>query len=312
MRLSMFLKISLYSIFALALFIFTNGNAYAQNYAYDDPPMEPYMSEPFTSSGITIPDVLLVVSKELKMFYQAYSGLIVDIDGDGRLDTGFNPNATYIGYFDPDSCYVHTATELGDNHRSSNQAGYFYRVGPTVPDDSESTIQANRPSGLKVYIPSYRSKHGICRGVTSGSKKTWSGNFLNFFVSSRMDVIRKILYGGARIVDSTTDTFLEPSFVPHDASIWGTEIMADNVWNRTPFNVYFDISKFTPFAKPSASKVHFLARVRDRKEYGPWDPRGTANSSDGNIYPVMQFYFNANTTGCGSGTAGHYWDWIMQ
>jgi type IV pilus assembly protein PilY1 len=278
-----------------------------------NPPLrENYETQPFTATGVTVPEVLLAVSKDLKMFYQGYAGLIVDIDGDGRLDTGFNPAATYIGYFDPDSCYVHTGPEGGSNHRATENSRYFYRVAFTVPDDSQATINSNRPAGLKAYIPSYRSKHGICRGVTSGGKKTFSGNWLNFIISSRMDVVRKILYGGSRVVDTDTDTFLEPSFVPHDASIWGSEVMADNAWNRTPFNVYFDITKYTPFAKPNSNTGHYFARTRDRSQYGPWDPRGTASSADGNIFPVLQFYANASNNGCGSGTAGHYWDWIMQ
>jgi type IV pilus assembly protein PilY1 len=283
------------------------------------PDRSEYQTQPFTSSGVTVPEVLLVVSKDLKMFYQGYAGLIVDIDGDGRLDTGFNPNATYIGYFDPDSCYVHTGPEAGSNHRSaSNQPTaphYFQRAAPTVPDDSEASIQSSRPSGLKVFIPSYRSKHGICRGVIKSNKKTFSGNWLNFIVSSRMDVIRKILYGGARTVDTATTTFLESSFVPHDASIWGSEVMADNAWNRTPFNVYYDITKFTPFAKPNNGTAHYFARTRDRSSYGPWDPTTTIgnNSQDGNIFPVLQMYPNAsNNPTCSGGNEGHYWDWIMQ
>ncbi|MDR1109708.1 MAG: hypothetical protein LBP92_03170 [Deltaproteobacteria bacterium] len=281
----------------------------------EDPPLrENYETQPFTATGVTVPEVLLDVSKDLKMFYQGYAGLIVDIDGDGRLDTGFNPNATYIGYFDPDSCYVHTGPEGGSNHRSTENNRYFHRAGPTVPDDSQATIDSSRPSGLKAYIPSYRSKHGICRNVKSSNKKTFSGNWLNFIVSSRMDVVRKILYGGSRVVDTATDTFLEPSFVPHDASIWGTEVMADNAWNRTPFNVYFDITKFTPFAKPNNNSAHYFARTRDRSKYGPWDPRGSASAADGDIFPVLQFYPNAsNSPSCtGRGLAGHYWDWIMQ
>jgi type IV pilus assembly protein PilY1 len=280
--------------------------------------MDRYMYEPVTSTGTTVPEVLLVVSKELKMFYQAYAGLIVDIDGDGRLDTGFNPNATYVGYFDSDSCYVHSATEGGDSHRSTNKRGYFQRAGPTVPDDSETTVLSQRPSTLKEYIPSYRSKHGICRGVTKGGKKTWSGNWLNFFVSSRMDAVRKILYGGARTVDAATYTVIEPSFVPHDASVWGTEVMADNAWNRTPFNSYYDITKFTPLPKPNSNTAHYFARVRDRLNDGspgPWDPTSSASFSagDGDIFPVMQYYPNAkNSPTCSGGLAGHYWDWIMQ
>jgi type IV pilus assembly protein PilY1 len=310
------LKKILICCFTLSIALALTGPSFG---ASTQPDRSQYQTQPFTSTGLNVPEVLLVISKDLKMFYQGYAGLIVDIDGDGRLDTGFNPKSTYVGYYDSDSCYVHTGPEQGSNHKSENgevtYPYYFYRVGPTVEDDSEEVIQSKRPANLKVFIPSYRSKHGICKGVTSNGKKTFSGNWLNFIVSSRMDVIRKILYGGSRVVDSKTETFLEPSFVPHDASMWGTEVMADNAWNRTPFNVYYDITKFTPFPKPNNNTAHYFARTRDRSRYGPWDPRAplSSNSQDGDIFPVLQMYANAsNTPTCGGGVEGHYWDWIMQ
>lgn len=45
----------------------------------------------------------------------------------------------------------------------------------------------------------------------------WSGNFLNWATMTRMDVLRKTLYGGYRSTDSLTDTVLERHFLPNDA-----------------------------------------------------------------------------------------------
>lgn len=50
----------------------------------------------------------------------------------------------------------------------------------------------------------------ICNG------DSWSGNFLNWATMTRMDAVRKILYGGYRSTDGTT-TVLERAFLPHDA-----------------------------------------------------------------------------------------------
>ncbi|POZ50865.1 pilus assembly protein [Methylovulum psychrotolerans] len=44
----------------------------------------------------------------------------------------------------------------------------------------------------------------------------WSGNFLNWATMTRMDEIRKILYGGLRSTDSGTVTVLERAFIPND------------------------------------------------------------------------------------------------
>lgn len=44
----------------------------------------------------------------------------------------------------------------------------------------------------------------------------WSGNFLNWASMTRMDVLRKTLYGGYRSTDSTTATVLERHFLPND------------------------------------------------------------------------------------------------
>lgn len=48
----------------------------------------------------------------------------------------------------------------------------------------------------------------------------WSGNFLNWVATSRLDSVRKILYGGKRSTDITTNTVLERSFLTMDAHSW--------------------------------------------------------------------------------------------
>ncbi len=45
----------------------------------------------------------------------------------------------------------------------------------------------------------------------------WSGNFLNWATMTRMDAIRKVLYGGYRSTDTATKTVLERTFLPTDA-----------------------------------------------------------------------------------------------
>ncbi|TGN38445.1 pilus assembly protein [Marinobacter confluentis] len=66
----------------------------------------------------------------------------------------------------------------------------------------------------------------------------WSGNFLNYLTMSRMDVVRKILFGGFRRTDSSSLTVLERAYFPTDAHSWV------RYYNGS------DLPKLTPFAKP--------------------------------------------------------------
>ncbi len=44
----------------------------------------------------------------------------------------------------------------------------------------------------------------------------WSGNFLNWLTTTRIDVVRKVLYGGYRSTDTATSTILQRAYVPPD------------------------------------------------------------------------------------------------
>jgi type IV pilus assembly protein PilY1 len=245
------------------------------------------------------------------MFQQAYNG-ITDIDGDGRVDTGFNPTVVYTGYFDPYSCYSFTGS-IGwsgytDGYGDPN--GFFIRAGATIEDDTQTTLDNQRPSSL---LRAARSTVGICQAAHTNQAGNFSGNWLNYLTASRMDVIRKILYGGMRSTDTSKAgnvpgvTILEGSFVPRDSTVWGFVVLADNRWlSETPMSVYYDISKYTPFPKPSANAAHFFARVKNFAARG--------SSSD---YPVFEFILNANkSTFLAStnitGANGRYFDWVLQ
>ncbi len=69
----------------------------------------------------------------------------------------------------------------------------------------------------------------------------WSGNFLNWASMHRMDVVRRVLYGGKRSTDSATNTVLERAFLPNDAH------SSAKYYNGA------DIAKLTPFDPPHAA-----------------------------------------------------------
>lgn len=64
----------------------------------------------------------------------------------------------------------------------------------------------------------------------------FSGNILNWMTMSRMDVLRKVLYGGSRMSpDSTTKTTLQRVFIPQDAHAFGKEFTGRLCSNGTTF-----------------------------------------------------------------------------
>ncbi|MEN9491084.1 MAG: type pilus assembly protein PilY1, partial [Pseudomonadota bacterium] len=97
------------------------------------------------------------------------------------------------------------------------------------------------------FEPSAKSPSMECSGA-------WSGNFLNYLTTSRMDALRRVLYGGYRSTDTATETVLERAYIPQDAHSWGKE------YTSVAANGY-DISKYTPLAKPSSGKRHLFANL---------------------------------------------------
>jgi type IV pilus assembly protein PilY1 len=77
----------------------------------------------------------------------------------------------------------------------------------------------------------------------------WSGNFLNWVSMSRMDAVRKLLYGGTRSTDQTNGidgsgnpispnavTVLERAFIPTDAHAWSKYYNGSDIARLTPFS----------------------------------------------------------------------------
>ena len=154
---------------------------------------------------------MLVMGRDHKLYYEAYNDAS-DLDGDGVLDVGYKPAIDYYGYYNSKVCYdsVHGAT-----------GGQLFRP----------VAVAGGSNGKQ------------CSGH-------WSGDFLNYLTTSRMDALRKVLFGGYREVDSDSETILRAAFIPQDAHSWGKEYAAtDN----------YDISHYAPLSRPSSGRRHLFA-----------------------------------------------------
>ena len=62
------------------------------------------------------------------------------------------------------------------------------------------------------FEPASITTDKYCTGASD-----WSGNFLNWASMTRMDSVKKILYGGTRSIDTSSTTVLERSYLPGDA-----------------------------------------------------------------------------------------------
>jgi len=174
----------------------------------------PISEVPLYLAQATPPLNMLVMGKDHKNYYEAYNDA-ADLNGDGAIDVGYKPDVIeYYGYFNSKVCYVWNP--------SSN------RFDPTAV--------ATGTNGKQCVVGSGH----------------WSGDFLNYVTTGRFDALRKVLYGGLRAVDSTTETVLQGAFFPQDGHSWGKEYQ--NVARDG-----FDISRYAPLGLPETGRYHLFA-----------------------------------------------------
>ncbi|MCW5654102.1 PilC/PilY family type IV pilus protein [Hydrogenophaga sp.] len=187
-------------------------------------------SKPLGATISAKPMTMLVAGRDHKFFYEAYNDAS-DVDGDGTLDVRFKPSITYYGLYDSTLCYAYTGASSNQADRNDNTG--LFSPGATA-DDSRR-----------------------CSGSTT---HRWSGNWLNYVTTSRIDALRKVLYGGYREVDgdgtgTNTQTILRRAYIPQDAHSWGKEYH-----NATTDG--YKISDYTPLAEPTAdNRRHFFGNL---------------------------------------------------
>ncbi|MFP8967922.1 pilus assembly protein [Pokkaliibacter sp. CJK22405] len=152
---------------------------------------------PFTYATSDKPKLLLVMSKDHEMSKKAYLDYI-DVDDDGVIDTAYNKYVTYDGYFNSDLCYEYDPS---------------YVISPARND-----VFGPDTSLTGAFVPKLPNAFGAC--VLSGTNARWLGNFMNWATMTRMDLVRKVLYGGKRVQDPENPgdgpVVLERSFLPQD------------------------------------------------------------------------------------------------
>ncbi|NHN39301.1 hypothetical protein G8764_18500 [Pseudomaricurvus alcaniphilus] len=162
-----------------------------------------FQSEPPIVSDSSDPLVMLGLSFDHELFKKAYNDYS-NLDG-GTLtsaDITYRNDFTYYGYFDPNFCYTYNLTD--NRFEPGDAAGSPYSC-PNV-------------------------------GVVN-TASAWSGNFLNWATMTRMDIVRRVLYGGKRSTDTNSATVLERAHLPNDVHAFVKVYEGLDISNYTPYLV---------------------------------------------------------------------------
>ncbi len=122
--------------------------------------------------------------------------------------------------------------EVGREHKLYYEA---YNDASDFDEDGRLDVDYKHSIDYYGYFDPYKcytynsSGTGEFNPVSTTSTKfcsagQWSGNVLNWLTMSRIDVLKKVLYGGHRVTDSSSKTVLERVFIPQDAHSWGKEL----------------------------------------------------------------------------------------
>ena len=208
---------------------------------------------PLFLSGNVAPLNMLVLGRDHKLFYEAYADHS-DLDGDGTLDIG------YRGFdLKPDGVTF-----------KIDYYGYFDSYKCYTHDGSK-------------FVPVSTNTNKRCAGSDD-----WSGDWLNWVTTTRIDALRKVLYGGKRATDDGSTTVLERAHVPQDAHSWGKEYSSADGYN---------ISDVAPLTAPGTNERHFFANTTLMLNDGDW----TGNNEP----PVLRVLENQPST-------RRIWHWLSK
>ncbi|MCE7031780.1 pilus assembly protein PilC [Lysobacter sp. GX 14042] len=184
------------AVAGVAMFAASNSNAARDDYQIAQKPLYTGQSVP--------PLMMMVMSRDERLFTKAYSDY-TDLDGDGVVDTTYNDEFSYAGYFDPNLCYDYnnghgrfsakSAASGAHGHYCSNRwSGNFlnwmtmsrldivrhvlYGGKRSVDKDDKTVLQgAHIPNDLHAWVKVYS-------GTDVASLAPLSGNTFSFCVAS--------------------------------------------------------------------------------------------------------------------------------
>ncbi|MGN1394046.1 MAG: pilus assembly protein [Succinivibrionaceae bacterium] len=277
------------------------ANAYAadaNDYATAETPMN------ISTESAVAPNVMLVMGREHTLNSEAYPDYL-DIDEDGSMDVAYDPSIIYEGIFDPTLCYEYRIGTSNLENASSDTTGYWLPVSFAKSKDNLTLnmwSETSKPT---------RSVNTICAGDNK-----WSGNVLNYITSTRIDVLKRVLYGGTRLYDTPVGqnkskptkykytvngneakaTLLKHSHVLRDGHAWG-KVLGDDMYKGSGTSL--TINDFTGLPSTGSGNAYFFAMA----------------SYDGNRWSSQYMRYGkvlkAGMPGINNPNAKKYlWDWV--
>lgn len=219
---------------------------------------------PLFIGGNGTPLTLIIMGRDHKLYYEAYNDAS-DLNGDSVIDVGYKPD---LQEWNP---IAGTCKQDADgNCLPLNYYGYF---------DSH-----------KCYSYTNGRFEPLSTTINKKCSGSWSGDFLNYLTTSRMDALRRVLYGGYRSTDDTSTTVLERAYIPQDAHSWGKE------YESLTKDGYL-ISDYTPLAQPATGTRHLFANTTLTCPSGNTDPGCSANKD----LPLLRVLTNSSN---------RVWEWL--
>lgn len=196
----------------------------------------------------------------LRIRHIAIACLIFLIFGARPVSAETAASYSYMPPFLTNSMPPQVMLTMARDHRLYYEA---YNDASDINEDGILDVGYNPTIDYYGYFDSYKlydyvsARNRFEPVATTTTKKNttkseyWSGNFLNYVTMTRMDCLRKVLYGGFRSVDTETETVLRRVFIPQDAHSFGKEY--------DPSRDSYDIRDYTNLSTPMSGRRHLFA-----------------------------------------------------
>ncbi|ROR34993.1 pilus assembly protein [Inmirania thermothiophila] len=152
----------------------------------------------------------------------------------------------------------------------SNDHQYYFKAYNDYSDlDADGVVEATYTHAIDYYgyfdpykCYQYDSADGRFEPVAETADKycpagsgQWSGNFLNWATMTRMDAVRRVLFGGLRYIDTDGETVLERAFLPHDAHSFAKFYNGSDLGKLTPWSYSEGVTLCNTTAAASSSST---------------------------------------------------------
>jgi len=163
------------------------------------PTASDYAATPAFVTDSSDPVVVINLSVELTQQAEAFTGAQQTYAGGtdcpGRLNgesVCYTKDEKYIGYFDPEKCYVYQTAGTNVSPVNYSTANIF--------QDADTDLTS--PSVTNRSDEYFKPTRTVTDRSCSSSNNEFSGNFMNWASMTALDQFRAAMVGGARLVDT--------------------------------------------------------------------------------------------------------------